>query len=366
VREIERLERCMWEETSGDFDAWVRRRYVSTLAQAIRAAAVSRVAEVSEDDLAVDVSWGEDGGADIFLTETTSGGVGLVELVVEEMRRAPDAFHDGVRHHLTWCPRDDVARSLLGVLRTRREEQGGAVRSAFEHARDARTHEDAARARDELRAAIAGVGYVPSRPLVVALLSRVLQPGTSAVTDDLFDALNADRVRAERHLGVGIDPRVFAYHCLGVPALHGPLRAHLEQIADERPSAAQLYAILQRFVLDECADSCPECLDQSQQFAKMAKPSRALAQHWLGLAVPEVAVDGGDWMAHVRATLLGAGRVKVLVPAERMPSVAGDLQALLAEELESSYLLLPPSITRVERDGSGWKVTLELKETAPG
>jgi hypothetical protein len=367
VREVERLEQCLWEPLTAEFEHWVRRRYVATLAQAIRAAAVSRLAEVSEDDLAVDVSSAVNGGADIYLTETSTGGIGLIELVVEEMRRAPDAFHEGVHHHLAWCPREDVARDLLGILRNAQWDSGRtAVRDAFTGARSAVTYADAAAARNTLRAAVADAGYVPTRPLIVALLSRVLQPGTSPGTDALLDAVNAERTSVERRIGVGVDARVFAYHCLSVPALREPLEAHLRHVADDNPSAPQLYAIMQRFVFDGCADSCPECLDQPQQFVDMPKPSRALARHWLGQAVPEVSVNDGDWVAHVRATLLQAGRVKVLAPADRIPGVADELQAILAEELESSYLLLPPALTRVEREGAIWKVTLELKETIPG
>jgi hypothetical protein len=42
------------------------------------------------------------------------------------------------------------------------------------------------------------------------------------------------------------------------------------------------------------------------------------------------------------------------------------LQGLLAEELEAGFLLLPISVSRVEREGMQWRITLQLKEAFYG
>ena len=116
VRTLEELETTLWAPPEDEYREWVRRRYVATLAQAVRSAAVAGQEEISEDDLNVDVIWSGDGAAEIFLTELNSGGLGQVETIVHELLQGPRLLHDGIRHVLDHCPRSDSTRGLLAVL----------------------------------------------------------------------------------------------------------------------------------------------------------------------------------------------------------------------------------------------------------
>jgi hypothetical protein len=78
-----------------------------------------------------------------------------------------------------------------------------------------------------------------------------------------------------------------------------------------------------------------------------------------------VTAEESNWLDMVRSKLLEFGRVRVVVLSDRLSIMAADLHSLLVHELESTYLLLPVTITRVERVGATWKVTLELKEMIP-
>ena len=359
---LERLEPSLWEPTDADFTSWVRRRYVATLAQAIRATAVSCVAELSEDDLAVDVTWQPTGGAQICLSETSSGGIGLIELVLTAMRRDPDAFQEGLRHYLSSCPREDITQGVLGVLRGASSVSGADVRSAFEAVRAAATYGASIRRREKICASLPGAGFSPGRALVVAIVSRLLGPGSSADTDRLTDALNTEWRKVERQLGVGIDARIFAYHCLKVLLFREPLRSHMERLAGVAPADAQMYVVLQRLLFSGCLDSCPECLLDTNQYVRETRPSRALARAWLTLDDTEVRVDQADWMAQVRSTLLRNGRVVISVPDDRMRRCADQLAMLLADELEAQYLLLPITLTRATKRARDWQIALVLKE----
>src|SRR5262249_30170628 len=158
-----------------DFEEWARRRYVATLAQALRSAAVARVAELSEDDITVDVLYDED-GARIVLAEAESGGIGMVWRIVAAIRDTPESFHTALRHQMTWCPRADLAATVAGLVREALEANaaGGALRGAFARARAADSLASADTAIRELRQAIDIAGYTPTRRTVVALVTRLL------------------------------------------------------------------------------------------------------------------------------------------------------------------------------------------------
>lgn len=365
VAVIEAAEISLWEASTADFDAWVRQRYAATLGQAIRAAAVSDVAGITEDDLALDVDARDDGGFDVFLTETTGGGVGVVDMIVSALRRAPDLFHLGVLHHLTWCPREDLTSALRTAARGTQQAGDAAerLRSAFRAVRLARSHQDVSTARDDLRSALAAVGVVPSRRNVVAVIARLLQPGTGQQTDALTALLDEERARLTAALEAEVEPRAFSYHALRVPQLKDQLEQILSAIGGESPTPRQLYAVCQRMVLFGCEDSCPECLDQPTGLSSVALPSRALARRWLRLDPPSVDVaDGPTWEDSVRDALRRYGAARVMVPDALRAAAVSALHRLLTDELDVGYLLLPMSVSKIERRGGSWAVDLALKD----
>ncbi len=364
--EMEALERALWASPDAGYREWGRRRYVASLAQAFRAAAVSRLNEVSEDDLMVDVVWTVEGDAEIYLTETSSGGLGQIEMIVHELKQSPEAFLEGLRHALSFCPRHFIAANLLAVLRqvNSATEQGGDLRSAFAQVRAAQGFQAQDEARRRLRATLEEIGLASSRAVVVALVTKLLRTGSSPRTDVILHLLNRAWRRREERLGISIDPRVFAYLCMQYP----PVRRRLGQLfrevsGGEDPDDAQLYAVLQQFLLPGCEDSCPECLNQPHRYHDFGRPSRSLATDQLRFRIPEVAVNEhpDDWLDLVRQRLLSDSDLQVVVDSSRLAAVAREIQGLLAEELEAGFLLRPASISGVRREGADWKIHLQLK-----
>jgi hypothetical protein len=364
VAEVIRLECRLWEPISAEFEAWARRRYIATLAQAFRAATAARVAELSEDDIAVDVL-DEGDEVRIVLSEVESGGVGVIERIVTQMRAAPEAFHAALHHHLTWCPRGELADAVVGLVRGALDAHavGEALRSAFSRARAADSLAAADAALHELRQAVDAAGYAPTRRTLVALVTRLLQPGTPPELDTLVADLDEMRAHLARDLRLWPLSEAFAYHVLGVPELESRLTAMLSRVGQHKPDAYQLFSIVQRLLIEGCHDSCPECLDQPNRFTDFGKPARNLAKAWLRLSPPAVSVSAdAAWRDAVRRALLEAGTVALIAGEQEMRNVVPTLQEMLAEEVPSGYLLLPVSLSRVRRRGAAWELTLELRE----
>ncbi len=166
-------------------------------------------------------------------------------------------------------------------------------------------------------------------------------------------------------MGLGIDQRVFAYHCLHHPGLRQRLTQTLSAVGlGQTPTAPQLYALVLQMLLLDCPDSCPECLDQPNRYSPPLQPSRALARLFLGFGGSDLVADQhpNDWPNLVRAALCQRGTVRLRVSCRLRARVAEQLAALLAEELEVDYLLLPLRLRRIDRHGSDWLLTLELRD----
>jgi hypothetical protein len=362
--EVARLEPRLWEPIGAEFWEWARRRYVATLAQALRAAAVARVPEASEDDIAVDVIH-DDVGAQVILSEIESGGVGVIERVVTALRAAPEAFHTAFRHHLNWCPRAELAEAVTGVVRQAlgSDATGQALRAAFSRARGAESMEMADAAIRELRQAIDASGYAPTRRTIVSLVTRLLQPGTPPTLEALVADLDDMRANLARDLEVWPASEVFAYRALDIPAVRERIATLLRQVGEHDPDEHQLFAVTQRLMIEGCRESCPECLDQPNRYTDFGKPARNLTEAWLQAAPPVVRVGiGSNWRDAARRVLLDAGIVAVHADEAEMGAVVPAVQEMFAEELPSGYLLLPVSLSRVRRRGAIWELTLELRE----
>jgi hypothetical protein len=365
--EIEKLERSLWSASGPTFEDWIRRRYVATLGQALRAAAAGIAPDVAEDDLAVDVQWEQDGGVACFLTETSPGGLGQVERIVQQIRCDPARFERTLLGVLEVCPRDRLSNALWHAARHAARPPGGArnnaVQQAFQLVRGADTFHSQEEARDALRAALEAVGLPAAREVVVALNLRLLRAGTSSDTDLWVRRLRRLHQRAARQIGADLDPRVFAYLAVQHPATGGPLAALLRSLGGAKLSNAQIYNAVQHFLLPGCSDSCPECLGHPNRFHDFGAPSRGLARRWVQADLPVVrweTIGGRTAMADL---LQQRPRLRVLATTAELPRAIQALQELFAEELDVDDLLLPASLAGVERHGADWLLTLEVAGT---
>lgn len=363
-RHMGELEKCLWTDQGIGFIEWLRHRFAATLAQAFRTAAVSRLDEVSEDDLMIDLLWSDDGRVSIYLTEASSGGLGQIEMVVHELMQHPDRFHEAFRYALSYCPREYISKNLIQTLGYAVSDKSSSLHAAFGQVREVSGFRAQEAARDALRLELENSGMPGSRTLVVSILTRLLGYGTSEETDGMTHLLNKAIKRHSTRLGLSLDPRVFAYLCVNYPPARRRLARILENIGGTTPESGQIYAVLQHFLLAGCQDSCPECLDHPNRFNDFGRPSRTLAEIWLGRKTPTVSSDAEGWERSAISVLEKHGRVAVTADVSSIARVAKTIQAFLAEEMEVDYLLLPISITSVKRNGAEWRITLEVKESA--
>lgn len=366
VAVIEDLESTLWAQPTAEYEGWIRRRYVATLAQAFRAAAVTAEMDITEDDLSVDVIWNNDGTADIFLTETSSGGLGQLESIVQRLCSEPQRFHHGIRHVLSNCPRDKTTEYLLAVLaQALADPQTHPLPSAFRGVRQSRGFRDLEQAKNSLRAALESEGFETARANVVSIVTRLLRPASSERTDRFIHFLNRLWHSTEESLGAGIDSRVFAYYAINRDSISRRIAGHFQQVSGGMTaSAAQLHASVDQLLLPTCKDSCPECLDHRNRYNDFGRPSRDLALRWLGLHTPELSVNDNPttWLDQCRQELQQHGMATLYVSQAMLPTVTNALPELFAEELEVDILFYPVSVQRIEKVGTNWRIKLQLKD----
>jgi len=363
VARIDDLETGLWKTLGPEFDVWTKKRFLSALGQAFRSAVLSRVEGVSEDDLILDVFWdGKDG--EIYLTEDGPGGLGHIESVVAEMRRSPETFPEGVRHALSFCPRQDIALSLLSCLQTLvLEPSDGPLVRAMHQLRTAVDFQRIAEASESLKTALSDAGLDSSRSLVVALVTRFLRPGSSTVTDRLTYVVNRLWRKHSKRIGIPIDAAVWAYVCAGYRPSRRRFSEALRALSGgQEPTVAQIYRLVQQMLIEGCEDSCPECLIDQNPYHDAGTASRALASLWFVTAPPRVILeDDPNWRQTVRQFLCRHATVDLVFNRSNAAGAMAEVQGLLAEELEVESMLVPAMVGAVRRAGTNWVISLQLR-----
>jgi len=361
------LEPVLWSPPDESFSAWVRQRYAATLGQALRSAMVSLAPQVSEDDLVLDVLPRPDGGYDLSIAETSSGGVGQIETIVREMQRQPRRYLDGLEFALNFCEREQAAANLLVAAREACRPASH-VHAAFDQVRQAAGFAALQKASEQLRSALQAQGFSAARPVVVSVVNKLLRPGSSGASDRLIHRLNRAWRRRSDHLGISVPARTFAYTYAQHSKIGPLLRSYFASIGGEPPTEPQLFAQLQQLLFESCPDSCPECLNQRGRYYDLGLPSRALARDWLGIEIPEVSLDAdpAGWLEAAREILRTAGRVRLVASAAQRVALAQALPALAVAELELESLQASVSVARIEQSADRVAVVLHIPDFVNG
>jgi len=367
VSEIKRLESTLWNNPPGpDFDEWVQQRYLATLAQALREAVVSISDQVSEDDMVVDVISDKD-KHEILLTEKSSGGLGQIESIVQEIRGDPRFFLDALEYALANCPRESWSTNLFAVTECAHKEHidgSGALIDAFSEVRNSSDLGTLEKAKELLVSALHDRGINQHRNSISAVSIKLLRPGSSKDMDTLTFLLNKFWHRNNKWIGLEIPIRTFAYLVSYYPPSLRRLNALFQREYRETPMPSQLYSIIQQLLFEGCKDSCPDCLNNPNYFNDFGKPARNLALHWLSLEISPIEVDTevDKWIGRARDVLATDGRVCLIADMDFHDQLVNSLVPLFFEELNAMNYRESVHINRVERTGGFIKITLIIRD----
>lgn len=190
-----------------------QRVYTSTLAAALSATAIRACPHAQDRDLMVDVLPGATAGKTdvLWLTETSVGGVGVIEHLIRYYAADPRAFWTLVDTTLAPGEHEYVDGAMVRLLREMRGDPTGAAAHAITRLRTASSAADADTALHDLRTAWAAFDSAPRRSAIATLSTRLLRPGSTAESDAAALHMIEAWTELETTLGVEVDARVVAY-----------------------------------------------------------------------------------------------------------------------------------------------------------
>ncbi|SCE73888.1 protein DpdJ [Micromonospora chokoriensis] len=354
---IERLDhhgRLLWADevatSSGDL---ARRVYRDTIAAAILAAVQRACPDAQDRDLIVDIQEPAqpDAPATIWLSETSLGGLGIVEQFATYYAQDPRRFWALVDSALGPSDHEHVHESLVRLLDHVVTHPTSAAAQAMDGLRQARSAHDADHALRQLREAWTALDGYPRHQAVAALSARLLRPGSTRAIDATTLALVREWDALQERLGLEIDATALAY-------LVGAGRVTLPGVSGPTLTADQVFSLL----WPRGNRARTQHLQHYQPYAGPPLLDRLLVQAAHDERLPTVDVTGPDWLEQYTTEVGKRGALALVAPASSAKAFRAALQAVPAVAVDRDVLRVYGEVTTVVRDAGLLRANVEIRE----
>ncbi|MDQ3802286.1 MAG: DEAD/DEAH box helicase [Acidobacteriota bacterium] len=361
------IARVLWEEPDDGWHAWSALRFKATLGAALLQACFHLCPQFESGDLLLDVDPGprprdaqpvRSGLEEIWITESTLGGGGVIEEIIRRYNSDPRHFFRLAEGALQASDFEIVDVELTRLLELQASD--GDIAEALHQVREAQRHEEAVRANEYLRRLLVSRAILVTHPVVAALNARVLKPGSSAQTDNLLrDLIHTWRAEEER-LNVEIDARVFAYVASARDDLDRAL-GFIGQVAV--PDRTWRFQAIYGLLWPRGNTIRARALAAYNRFAHIPDVEREILLDVLRPAERRVSLDDPDWRGEVTEVLKHVGAVSLVASSANHDELKSALLDLVAEPLDINFLHLYPQVEGFRREPDALVAMLRMRET---
>ncbi|WP_405625042.1 protein DpdJ [Streptomyces sp. NBC_01396] len=329
-----------------------RRAYRDTLAAAILEAVLRSCPDAQDGDVTIDVVAGSDGVDTIWISETSEGGLGIVEALAYRYGEDPARFWTLVATALRPNAYEYTDRRLTDLLRhVVDEEPGGELAQAMAQVRAAASASHATTALKRVRAAWAALDGSPRHADVAALATRLLRPGSDRTTDAAAWTLIQAWDNLEEILGIEVDARVVAYTAgAGELSLARPL------------TSDQAFSMLWPRG-DQARNHHLESYQPYRDSEQPAVLDRLLVATVHAQDIPRIDAAAADWVVQYQKMLAHEREVDLALPLNQPELLRSVLLRVPLILVDREVMRLFGEVVQVSRDHQQVLVRVVIKES---
>lgn len=355
------LARVLWEEPDTEWNLWAAQRLKATFGGALLQACFQLCPQFENTDLLLDIDPGPPDGTtlqpeceEIWITESTLGGGGIIEEIVRRYNSDPRHFFRLVAATLEPSDFEIVDVELTRILQLQVADTE--VAAAFQRVRESQGHQELLQANEDLRSVLLSRSVLVTHPVIASLNARVLRPGSSSLTDNLLADLIQVWQREEERLKVEIDARVFAYVASGNDDLEKAL-SHIGT-SDRTWRFQTIYGLLwpRGNVIRGRA------LTTYNRFAKIPAADRELLLDMLRPSEHRISLNEPNWRQDIGEVLKLAGAASLVTGLTEQRALKTALLDLVREPLDINYLHFYPQLEGFRRESDCLVAILGLRE----
>lgn len=362
----------LWQEPDSTWSDWLRRKFKTTLGSALLDAVQQLCPDLDAGDLTLDIDAGPrsddadvapEGVEEVWLTECTVGGGGIIEVLLSRFGEDPRRFFDLVEAALRPSDFEIVDEQLTLFLNWTADKSDSSLRQQVALLRQSHSesHDAYASAFDTLLRVLSQRGLFVSHSVVAALGTRILKPGSNASTDEMLHTIISDWRLREEQLGIDVDSRVFAYLHSRDTTLDGALETFSGDAMEVNRRQWRFRALMSVLWPRGYAIRGHR-LATYNPFAKLPDAEHSLVRDCLRTGPDVVLVTADDWRDRVTDCLIRDSAAVLRVDLAHLSSLRAALIAVISEPIDTGFLLLHPRVRGVERGAGAVDVTIELAE----
>lgn len=356
LAELRVLAQVLWAEPDDDWNPWLRRRYLATLAPAFIDAIQAACPEIDTSNLRCDLDLPAEGSTGtIRLSEDEPGGIGVIEALIDQYVEDPRAFWNLVSASLAQTDGERVdtnLRAFLGHL------SDGPLTELARKIRNADSLPTLTEAWDALRVSLFNMGLDGDHPILAALSSRILRPGSDTAQDHLLADLLKKWDSLEALFGIDIELRVFAY----LASVDPDLRPRFIEVAghQDHPQSGWIIGQIVGLLWPRGQRLRSSGLQLYSPYATFPPSERLLLDDLL--SITEIPVDARqpEWRSEADGFLRSLGSAVIQAPDEQTASNV--IHAILTTPTSVGVLELHPRVSGVARSHGCINLTVELRE----
>jgi hypothetical protein len=362
----------LWELPDESWSPWLNRKFKTTLGAAMLDAIQQVCSDLDAGDLLLDIDAGPRPSyaipnpidlEEIWITERTVGGGGIVEAFLIRYGEDPRRFFDLVENALHPSDYEIADQQLTLLLDWIASPTEFEIRDRILDYRNATTlnHEAHATAFESLRTTLSKRGLFTCHGVVAAIANRILRPGSTDSTDALLHRMITRWRTLEDQLQIEIDPRILAYLESANDAIDDVIREP-DDNAIEVNRRQWRFNTLFSLLWPRGGVSRSARLAAYNPFSPLPETEHDLVRLFLSGEPQRVSVDEEDWRRIAGEHLVQDSEVILFARPGKLPALREALMDIMTTPIDSGFLLLHPKVKRVDRFADSVEIILTLPE----
>ncbi|MEF1280248.1 protein DpdJ [Vibrio fortis] len=362
ITKLAKWAEMLWEEPDSSWQQWIQQCFQNTLGGALQQTALQLCQDADEQDIILDLDPGPARRAqlnkdemEIWLSETTVGGGGVIERIQQAYSENPKRFFELLEFNLQAGDYEVMDNHIFQLLEKLKDQSP--LTQRMQAMRQASDHQSQLSAHNALLATLQQTGFMTSHSFMSAVNTRLLRPKSSKQQDELLCELQANWRGQEARLGIEVPQRVYAFSC----SLNVQLDSRL-------PDANQVQGDLQAWRFNVINGLLwprgyavrDAHLTYYNPYAFAGPTERLLVKFFTGETCTSIPYADENWLEVCHQALEVQGRCELIASTDQEVSQA--LAELLVKPVDMYGLFFYPRVSAVRRDQQELRIQLEIVE----
>jgi ATP-dependent helicase Lhr and Lhr-like helicase len=357
------LAQILWHSQDERWDQWAKQRFSATLGGALLEACRQLCPQFDSGDLLLDLDPGprspdsparSEGIEEIWLTEASPGGSGVIEEILQRYAADPVEFFRLVESSLEPSDFEIVDSELTNLLELTDTEDS--VKAVLEQVRVSESYQSLTSASENLRRVLSCQGILVTPAVMTAIHARILTPGSNVETDRQLLELIRTWQSEEERLGVEIDARVFAYVTSTQERFTNALPPETRR--DRYVRFQVLYGRL--WLRGNLIRN--RAISFYNPFTIVPEADREILLDVLQPAENVVKLEEINWREQVEQALRTTGAVSLMAQLTARQALKQAALQLMSEAVDVGFLNVYPVVEGFRRTAQGYVVRLRIRE----